>query len=315
MANSGKGFAMLFESSRVHSRLAKRALNFSALFVFIALQFLSDYARAAVGDVGTYTSPQKTFSTASYWIEGVDGVVMIETQFLPKEGLLAVREAEKATGKKVVAAIVLHPNPDKFNGTAAYQAGGIKVLASRQTIELIPSVHDIRLGWFFDEYSPDYPKLAAKPTEFGSNTTELNIAGIRLTLHVLGKGASGAHVVVQYKSHLFVGDLINPSNHAWLELGYVSEWLNRLNELKALGADKIYPGRGIAGGAELITNQANYLSNVRTWVRTEKQNSNAKELGFFTKRKLQSKIEDAYPQLGYKIFMRDGLAAVWKNEQ
>jgi glyoxylase-like metal-dependent hydrolase (beta-lactamase superfamily II) len=306
---------MSLKSLRIQMRLAQRALNFSALFVFAALLFLNENACATVGDIGTYTSPQKTFSTASYWIEGVDGVVLIDTQFLPKEGLLAVQEAEKATGKKVIAAVVLHPNPDKFNGTAAYQARGIKVFASRQTVELIPAVHEIRLGWFFDEYAPDYPRLAAKPTEFGDKTMDLSLAGITLTLHVLGKGASGAHVVVQYKKSLFVGDLINPSNHAWLELGYVDDWQNRLNELKSLGADKIYPGRGPAGGAELITNQATYLSNVRTWVRAEKQNSNAKELGFFTKLKLQSKIEDAYPQLGYKLFMRDGLAAVWKNEQ
>jgi glyoxylase-like metal-dependent hydrolase (beta-lactamase superfamily II) len=306
---------MLFKSWRIQMRLAQKALNFLALFVLIALLFSSQYARAAVGDIGIYTSPQKTFSTASYWVEGIDGVVMIDTQFLPKEGLLAVQAAEKVTGKKVLAAIVLHPNPDKFNGTAAYQARGIKVLASRQTIDLIPAVHDIRLGWFFDEYSPDYPKLAAKPAEFGDKTMDLSLAGITFTLHVLGKGASGAHVVVQYKKSLFVGDLINPTNHAWLELGYASDWLIRLNEIKALEADKIYPGRGFAGGAELISNQAAYLSNVRTWVRAEKQNSNAKELGFFTKLKLQSKIEDAYPQLGYKLFMRDGLAAVWKNEQ
>jgi glyoxylase-like metal-dependent hydrolase (beta-lactamase superfamily II) len=306
---------MLMELCRAQWRVVQGAWNISALFVFMVALFLNEYTHAAVGDIGAYTSPQKTFSTASYWIEGVDGVVMIDTQFLPKEGLLAVQAAEKATGKKVIAAIVLHPNPDKFNGTAAYQARGIQVLASRQTIDLIPAVHDIRLGWFFDEYSPDYPKLAAKPTAFGDKTTVLNLAGLPIKLHVLGKGASGAHVVVQYKSSVFVGDLINPANHAWLELGYVSEWLIRLDELKTLGADKIYPGRGLAGGAELISNQAAYLSNVRTWVRAEKQNSNAKELGFFTKLTLQSKIEDAYPQLGYKLFMRDGLAAVWKNEQ
>jgi glyoxylase-like metal-dependent hydrolase (beta-lactamase superfamily II) len=294
--------------------IVQKALKYLALFAFLATVSTFNLAKAAVGDVGIFTSPVKTFSTASYWIEGVDGVVMVDTQFLPKEGLLAVQEAEKATGKKVLAAIVLHPNPDKFNGTAAYQARGIKVLASRQTTELIPGVHEIRLGWFFDEYSPDYPKLAAKPTEFGDKTTELTLAGITLKLHVLGKGASGAHVVVQHKNSIFVRDLINPSNHAWLELGHVSEWINRLNELKVLGADKIYPGRGAAGGTELIVNQENYLSNIRAWVRRKKQNSSAKELGLFTKFKLQSKIEDAYPQLGYKLFMRDGLAAVWKNE-
>jgi glyoxylase-like metal-dependent hydrolase (beta-lactamase superfamily II) len=306
---------MLFKPWCIKLRLAQRALNLTALFVFVASQFVVSTLHAAVGDVGVYTSSEKTFSTASYWIEGVDGVLMVDTQFLPHEGLLAVEKAEKTTGKKVLAAIVLHPNPDKFNGTAAYQARGIQVFASRQTIELIPAVHEIRLGWFFDEYSPNYPKLAAKPTEFGEKSTEITIAGITLKLHVMGKGASDAHVAVQYKNNLFVGDLVNPANHAWLELGYVGEWLNRLSELKAFGADNIYPGRGAAGGVELLTNQANYLSNVRAWVRTEIQNSKAKELGFFTKLKLQSKIEDAYPQLGYKLFMRDGLSAVWKNEQ
>jgi glyoxylase-like metal-dependent hydrolase (beta-lactamase superfamily II) len=300
---------------RINTRLLQRALNLTALFVFCSLQIFSVTAYAAVGDIGVYTSSAKTFSTASYWIEGIDGIVMIDTQFLPKEGLAAVQEAEKVTGKRVVAAIVLHPNPDKFNGTAAFQARGIQVLASKQTVQLIPGVHDIRLGWFFDEYAPDYPKLAAKPSEFGDRTTEITLSGLTLKLNVLGKGASGAHVVVQYKNNLFVGDLINPANHAWLELGYVSDWLNRLKEIKTLEADKIYPGRGAVGGPELIANQETYLASVRSWVRTEKQNNSAKELGFFTKLKLQSKIEDAYPQLGYKLFMRDGLAAVWKNEQ
>jgi hypothetical protein len=30
----------------------------------------------AVGDVSTFTSPSRTFATASYWIEGPDGLVM-----------------------------------------------------------------------------------------------------------------------------------------------------------------------------------------------------------------------------------------------
>jgi glyoxylase-like metal-dependent hydrolase (beta-lactamase superfamily II) len=85
---------------------------------------------SAVGDIGVYTSPVKSFSTASYWIEGVNGVVLIDTQFLPKEGIAAVELAEKTTGKRVTTAIVLHPNPDKFNGTLTLQQRGIKVITS-----------------------------------------------------------------------------------------------------------------------------------------------------------------------------------------
>jgi glyoxylase-like metal-dependent hydrolase (beta-lactamase superfamily II) len=267
---------------------------------------------AAVGDIRLYTSSARTFSTASYWIEGADSVVLIDTQFLPKEGIEAVELAERITGKKVSTAIVLHPNPDKFNGTAALQARGIRVITSQQVAALVPPVHEIRWGWFGKEYAPDYPREAAKPEMFGDKTTELFLAGLPIKLHVLGKGASGAHVVAQFRDRVFVGDLINPSNHAWLELGLIGDWLSRLDEIRTMKPTTIYPGRGAIGELELIDKQAAYLQQVRAWMRELMKPG---ELGWLTKFRLQRKIEGAYPALGYPIFMRDGLEAVWQTEQ
>jgi glyoxylase-like metal-dependent hydrolase (beta-lactamase superfamily II) len=265
--------------------------------------------------VGTYTSPAKTFSTASYWLEGSQGVVLIDTQFLPKEGLEAVDAAEKATGKKVVLAVVLHPNPDKFNGTAVMQARGIRVVTAQQVAAAIPAVHVIRLGWFFDEYAPHYPKEAAKPSVFGSQTTELEAGGVKLKLHVLGAGASAAHVVAQVQTDagvaVFAGDLINPDNHAWLELGLINDWLKRLDDIKAMQPQRVFPGRGKAGGAELIERQASYLKFAQQTVRDEKPEGTP---SWLAKRRIVNKIEAQYPNLGYPIFMRDGVEAVWANE-
>src|SRR5579884_751926 len=67
--------------------------------------------------VGRYVSSNWGFSTNSYWIEGPEGLVVVDTQFLPSAAAEMVSWAEQATGKKVVLAVVLHPNPDKFNGT------------------------------------------------------------------------------------------------------------------------------------------------------------------------------------------------------
>jgi Metallo-beta-lactamase superfamily len=245
--------------------------------------------------VGIYTAPAKSFSTASYWIEGREGVVLIDTQFLPKEGIAAVEL--------------------KFNGTYLLQQRGIKVITSAQVAALIPAVHAIRWSWFGVEYAPDYPKDAAKPEVFGDRSVDLVIDGLAMTLHVLGKGASGAHVVAQYKESVFVGDLINPNNHAWLELGYIGEWLTRLEEVRGMRAATVYPGRGQVGGAGLIQGQADYLKQVRQWVQAEFVPGEKSELSWLTKQRLQRKIESTYPQLGYPIFMRDGLPAVWKNEQ
>jgi glyoxylase-like metal-dependent hydrolase (beta-lactamase superfamily II) len=278
-------------------------LCFGLLFSAVSL--------AATGDGGIFTSVPKTFKTASYWIEGPDGVVLIDTQFLPKESLELVEAAEKASGKKVTHAIVLHPNPDKFNGTAALQAKGVQVTTSEQVRKQIAAVHDIRYSWFAKEYAPDYPSQAAKPDVFGDKTVTLSFAGVPLTLHVLGRGASGAHVVVQHRDTVYVGDLINPENHAWLELGYIDDWLLRLEDIAAMRPQRIMPGRGKAGGVELLTKQADYLRYVKKLVRAQNP---AGVLDWVTKVLLQRQIEQRYPDLGYPIFMRDGLAAVWRQE-
>ncbi len=280
-------------------------------FTCLAL-LLSANAFAAVGDVGVYISPVRTFSTASYWIEGEEKLVMIDAQFLPKEAVAAVDLAERSTGKKVSTMIVLHPNPDKFNGTAELQRRGIRVVTSSQVAALIPAVHDIRWDWFGAEYAPDYPRVAARPDGSFEQTQSVVVDGVPLTLHVLGRGASGAHVVVQYRNAVFVGDLVNPQNHAWLELGLIGEWLARLDEIRAMKPSAVYPGRGAHGGVELIDRQASYLTRVRDIVR---DSMSAGELGAFTKLRLQWKIESEFPALGYPIFMRDGLSAIWKTEQ
>jgi glyoxylase-like metal-dependent hydrolase (beta-lactamase superfamily II) len=278
--------------------------------IVISLCFAT-HAFGATGDGGIFVSVPRTYSTASYWIEGPDGVVMIDTQFLPKEGIEAIEAAERASKKKVVAAIILHPNPDKFNGTAEYQARGIQVMTSDQVRKLIAGVHDIRWEWFGKEYAPDYPREAAKPDVFGDKTVTMSVAGVPLTLHVLGKGASGAHVVVQHRDTVYVGDLVNVENHAWLELGHIDEWLARLEEIAAMRPRRIMPGRGKPGSAELLTKQSEYLKFVQRWVRAQNPRGN---LDWVTKLLLQRKIEQEYPQLGFPIFMRDGLAAVWRQE-
>jgi glyoxylase-like metal-dependent hydrolase (beta-lactamase superfamily II) len=288
-------------------RLGLRILFSLCLFSGLALGVGQLYAQT----VGSYTSPARTFTTASYWIEGPDGLVMVDTQFLPKEGLLALQQAEQASGKRVTHALVLHPNPDKFNGTAALQARGVKVFTSQAVLAAIPGVHTIRTSWFANEYKPDYPQAAARPESFGAQTQSVQWAGVPLTLHVLGAGCSAAHVVLQAGDAVFVGDLVNPENHAWLELGTIDAWLARLEEIKALAPRRVYPGRGQPGGPELLEKQATYLRFVQQLVRSAEPSGS---LGWWRKLQLQQRIEASYPSLGYPGFMRDGLAAVWAEE-
>jgi len=263
-------------------------------------------------EIGTYVSSWKGFRTNSFWIETAEGLIAIDTQFLSSATEEMIDLAEKWTNKKFILAIVLHPNPDKFNGTSIFQKRKVKVITSEQVLNRIPSVHKLRTEWFFERFKPDYPSLEPKPESFGKETIEYKIAGIKLKLHVLGKGCSDAHVVVEYNKNLFVGDLVTQSFHSWLELGYVNEWIQILEKLQTLEPEKIYIGRGFSGDSELIDRQINYLKYVRSTV-IEFKKTKPQKLTEATKEKILNKIFSKYSSYEYQGFVETGIEAVWKR--
>jgi glyoxylase-like metal-dependent hydrolase (beta-lactamase superfamily II) len=262
------------------------------------------------GTVGTFVSDGAAFFTSNYWIEGPDGLILIDTQFLPSDTEKSVNWAQKLTGKKVVLAVVLHPNPDKFNGTATLQKRGIKVITSDQVLAAIPKVHALRKEWFYETYKPDYPVEAAKPESFGSKTTEIAAAGTKVKLHVMGKGCSDAHVVAEWNGHLFPGDLVTNQFHSWLELGYLDDWLARIDEMRALQPTSVHPGRGATGDADLLGAQETYLRQVIEIAKAEKPKGKVSANPLHS---IQAKIESKHPDYRFTKFVENGLEAVWSR--
>lgn len=259
--------------------------------------------------IGTFTSDSLTFDTSAYWIEGPDGLIIIDTGFLTPVAIDLVERAEEHTGKQAKLAIVLHANPDKFNGTAALQARGVEVVTSAQVAEHIPAVHRKRVGWFGKRYAPNYPLEQPRPTVFGAETASLDAAGLELTAHVLGAGCSAAHVAVEFDGHLFVGDLVANGNHAWLELGRLDEWMATLDTLTALAPKWVHPGRGPSGGPALLTAQKAYLADVLARVRAVEPKGEPDEAQLAA---IRDALVEAHPDFGYPYFVELGLPAVWR---
>ncbi|HEY0705779.1 MAG TPA: MBL fold metallo-hydrolase [Polyangia bacterium] len=262
--------------------------------------------------IGTYVSSDEGFRTNSYWIEGDKGVVVIDTQFLLSAAEELIALAERSTGKKVTLAIVLHPNPDKFNGAAVFNRRGIRVITSSQVLARLPAVHELRKTWFYDDYKPDYPADLPKLESFGDKTQVLKVDGLALKLHVLGKGCSDAHVVVEYAGHLFPGDVVTNDYHAWLELGYLDEWSEQLRHLQTLDVKAVHPGRGPSGDAGLLRQQQAYLETVVRLVREARPSGRPNEKKLEA---LQNKIVSAFPGHRYPLFVSNGLEEVWKRQQ
>lgn len=269
--------------------------------------------------VGRYISSKWGFSTVSYWIEGTDGVVLVDTQFLLSAAEELVTIAERETGKPVVTAIVLHANPDKFNGTATLQARGIEVLTSAQVLEKLPEIHAKRVAAFGERYAPDYPTVLPEPASFGDADVTLERAGLRLRLHVLGPGCSGAHVALEWEGHVFAGDLVANGAHSWLELGLSHEWLARIDELAALRPTHVHPGRGDSGGPELLAAQSEYLRRVQALVSSEHaaltaggRSPSEAEVEQAIER-VRMAIEREHPEHTFAVFLKLGLPAEWRR--
>lgn len=263
------------------------------------------------GRVGQYVSTGWGFATSTFWIEGPQGVVLIDAQFLPSAAEEAVVAAERVTRKKVVAAIVLHPNPDKFNGTATLQARGIKVLTSSEVLARIPAVFESRTASFGERYRPDWPTATPQPDSFGGATTALELAGLKLTAHVLGPGCSETHVVVSWEGHVFVGDLVAHGSHSWLEIGRTDAWLERLGEIEAMKPRFVHPGRGRSGGPELLAAEREYLQAVIDLVAAEKPTMPPDPAALA---RVQAALERRYPNYRFPVFLGIGLPAEWERQ-
>lgn len=289
----------------------------------VGAQVVLSHEDTFAGDrrVGAYVSSSDGFSTVSYWIEGPTGLILIDTQFLLSAAEEALNWAEQATGKKVELAIVLHANPDKFNGTGVLKKRGIRVVTSSQVRALMPAVAEQRLRSFYERYKPDYPKELTLPDSFGDKTTELTAGGVTVKAHVLGPGCSDAHVAVEFDGHLFVGDLVASGSHSWLELGHTDQWLKRIDELWELSPRFIHPGRGPSGDRRLLRQEEDYLKSVIATVAAEHPRAKSvlpgeklDAAGEAAVERIKNKLGERYLGYRFDVFLDIGIPAEFRRQ-
>jgi glyoxylase-like metal-dependent hydrolase (beta-lactamase superfamily II) len=237
--------------------------------------------------------------------------LQVDTQFLPSAAERALAAAREATGKDPALAVVLHANPDKYNGTGVFRGRGVRVVSARQVVDRIPDIDHERRRFFAERYAPDYPTALTLPESFGDQTTTLEAGGVSARAHVLGPGCSNAHVVLEFDGHVFPGDLIASGNHAWLKEADIDAWLQRLDDLRALRPRFVHPGRGPSGGPELIEEQATYLRLVRRLVAEAHPTAADDEAA---QDRIRAAVEARYPQYGFAVFLRLGVPAEWRRQ-
>lgn len=245
----------------------------------VALAMLVLASHVTAGTLGSWASDANGFDTKSFWYDTGREVVVFDAQFTPAHAGQLIEAIRKSTASPITTLVITHPNPDKFNGAAAFRAIGASVVASRATADAIPGVHAYKRAYFVGAgmfTAATYPAQATVDRTFEGT---LAVGGGEVLLHVLNhpgvaRTQTIAHIPAQRA--LIVGDLVHHKAHAWLEGGIeagsprpdLAAWKAALAELRAFPHTTVHGGRGEAAPVEeAVAAQTEYLDALNDLVR------------------------------------------------
>lgn len=184
-------------------------------------------------------------------IIGDDGVMVIDTQATPDMAQDVIRRIREVTDKPIKYVVLSHYHAVRVMGASAYNPEHI--IASQATYDLI-----VERGQFdFDSEVGRFPRLfqgvesvpgLTWPTLTFEHSMTLWMGKRRVELKHIGRGHTKGDIVVWLPEEkvLFSGDLVEFGATPYTGDAYLRDWPQTLANVRALGAEKLVPGRGDA---------------------------------------------------------------------
>jgi len=184
-------------------------------------------------------------------IIGDDGVMVVDTQATPDMAQDVIRRIREVTDKPIKYVVLSHYHAVRVMGASAYKADHI--IASQATYDLI-----VERGQFdFDSEVGRFPRLfqgvesvpgLTWPSITFESSMTLWMGKRRVELMHMGRGHTKGDIVVWLPEEkvLFSGDLVEFGATPYTGDAYLSDWPQTLANVRALGAEKLVPGRGDA---------------------------------------------------------------------
>ncbi|TVO73498.1 MBL fold metallo-hydrolase [Sedimenticola selenatireducens] len=184
-------------------------------------------------------------------IIGDDSVMVIDTQATPDMAQDVIRRIREVTDKPIEYVVLSHYHAVRVMGASAYNPK--QIIASQATYDLI-----VERGQFdFDSEVGRFPRLfqgvesvpgLTWPTLTFESAMTLWMGKRRVELMHVGRGHTKGDIVVWLPEEkiLFSGDLVEFGATPYTGDAYLTDWPQTLANVRALGAEKLVPGRGDA---------------------------------------------------------------------
>jgi len=287
-------------------------LSTLSLIVFSAVVATAPRALAQINTVhtvgpGVYFhegDPRRGHSNNG-WVVFDDFILVIDANY-PSGAQIVMPKIKETSDKPVRFVFNTHNHADHAYGNKLWADAGITVLSTTAALE---EMKRVETGYYggepgrWEAVAKNRPDVAATklqppvmqfPSELvfddGKRRVELHFFG---TGHTPGDG----YVWLPKEKILFTGDACvnGPQNN--VNDGDLSKWIKTLELVKQLGAEKVCPGHGPMGGAEIIADQQAYFVALQAQVKT-----------LVDAKKSPAEIKAALPEIGAALKKSEHIA-------
>jgi cyclase len=226
------------------------------------------------GDIYVYSSPDFTFDVNTVFAITPDGVVVLDTQLLPRQAEAVLREIRARTDQPIRYVSNSHHHPDHSFGNGAFAAQGAELVSSYFTARMIDSSAFWYLMFLSGLYGEHLPQGYVVPGTTFVRSRELWLGKTAVQLFeftdsttVAGESVDVTMAWFPQSKVLHVADVVWPGSHAFFADGVsVPDWFIQLGHVRDLVGELkprvIVPGHGAPGDAGMIDAQERYLLSV-----------------------------------------------------
>ena len=259
------------------------------------------------GDVYVYSSPDYTLDVNSVFVVTPDGVVVLDSQLLPRHAEAVIREIRARTDKPIRYVSNSHHHPDHIFGNPVFLEQGAELISSYFTARMIDGSAFWYLMFLSGVWGEHLPAAYAVPRQTFVRSRELWVGKTAVQLFeftdsttVAGESVDVTMAWLPQAKVLHVADVVWPGAHTFFADGTsVPDWFIQLGHLRELIKDLkprvIVPGHGAPGDAGMIDAQERYLRAVARMVEDYCRGGEA-PLTDENKAKLRQDIVNEFPE-------------------